>query len=234
MIRHIKDGLGLEIRRADSLQELKQMLEKNNHTHLFIAEWEYGMDRDYFEQIAGQVYVIVIADRSFRLPQGSKVHVLQKPVYIMSVVNLLYATVPGQSHKMVEKKLTFTNVRALVVDDDNMNLVVAKGILKSYGIVAETCLSGAAALERCALEDYQIIFMDHMMPEMNGIEAMQRIRALRKGYYKTVPIVVLTANAVSGARDMFLRSGFDEFLAKPIEMLEMTRILKKMLLGGEN
>jgi CheY-like chemotaxis protein len=72
-----------------------------------------------------------------------------------------------------------------------------------------------------------------MMPEMNGVEAMRRIRALRKGYYKNIPIVVLTANAVSGAREMFLHDGFDEFLAKPIELLEMTRILKKML-GGDN
>jgi CheY-like chemotaxis protein len=75
--------------------------------------------------------------------------------------------------------------------------------------------------------------MDHMMPEINGLETMHRIRGLRKEYYKNIPIVVLTANAVSGAREMFLSKGFNEFLAKPIELLEMTRILKKML-GGDN
>jgi signal transduction histidine kinase/CheY-like chemotaxis protein len=233
MIRHIKEGLAFELYRADSLQELKQFLEKKDATHLFIAEWEYRMDRDYFDQIAKQIYVILFADRSFRLPEHSRIHVLQKPVYIMAVNNLLYATAPGQERKDIEEKLTFPNVRALVVDDDNMNLVVAKGILKSYGMEAETCLGGMAAIERCALEDYQIIFMDYMMPEMNGVEAMRRIRAVRKGYYKNIPIVVLTANAVSGAKEMFLSEGFDEFLAKPIEMLEMSRVLKKMLLREE-
>jgi CheY-like chemotaxis protein len=79
--------------------------------------------------------------------------------------------------------------------------------------------------------DYQIIFMDHMMPGMNGVEAMHRIRELRNGHYQNIPIVVLTANAVSGAREMFLGEGFDEFVAKPIELTSMTRLLRKMLKG---
>jgi CheY-like chemotaxis protein len=152
----------------------------------------------------------------------------------MAVVNLLYATAPGHEHSRIEQKITFPGVRALVVDDDNMNLVVAKGILKSYGIEADTCLSGSLAIERCSIENYQIVFMDHMMPEMDGVEAMKRIRGIRKGYYKSIPIVVLTANAVSGARDMFLSEGFDEFIAKPIELMEMTRVLKKCFIKGDD
>jgi CheY-like chemotaxis protein len=234
MIGHFREGLGLDIRRADSLEELKHIVDEGGITHLFVADWEYRMDRDYFERLAGQVSVNLFAGRDFRLPADSGIHILNKPVYIMSVVNHLYATAPGRNIQTAEQKITFSGVRALVVDDDNMNLVVARGILKSYGIQAEICLGGGAAVEKCSLEDYQIIFMDHMMPEMNGIETMHRIRALRRGYYKNIPIVVLTANAVSGAREMFLREGFDEFLAKPIELLEMTRVLKKMLLRGDN
>jgi CheY-like chemotaxis protein len=234
MIRNIRDGLGLELRRVSSLEELKQTMEQGGITHLFIADWEYRMDRDYFEELSKRVHISLFADWSFRLPEGSGVHVLYKPVYLMSVVNLLQAIAPGRAAKQTEEKLTFSGVRALVVDDDNMNLIVAKGILKSYGISSDTCLGGAAAIERCSQQDYQIILMDHMMQEMNGVEAMTRIRMLRKGHYKNVPIVVLTANAVSGAREMFLKEGFDEFLAKPIEMLEMTRILKKLLLRGED
>jgi CheY-like chemotaxis protein len=130
-----------------------------------------------------------------------------------------------------EEQLTFTDVKALVVDDDYMNLMVAKGILKSYGIAADTSLSGEKAIERCSFTDYQIIFMDHMMPGMNGVEAMHKIRELRNGHYKSIPIVALTANAVSGAREMFLGEGFDEFISKPIELTSMTRLLRKMLKG---
>jgi CheY-like chemotaxis protein len=103
--------------------------------------------------------------------------------------------------------------------------------LKSYGIVADTALSGEKALEKCSFTDYQIIFMDHMMPGMNGVDAMHKIRELRNGHYKSIPIVALTANAVSGAREMFLGEGFDEFISKPIELTSMTRLLRKMLKG---
>lgn len=238
MIRHIKNAFDFNISRADSLDSLKKMVAENPVTHVFVANWEYGMDRKYFEDLSKKVYTVVFADDSFTLPENSNVHVLRKPVYLLSVINLLNMTMPGtfEDGRMAEQeeKLHFDGVRALVVDDDSMNLVVADGILKTYGIEADTCLSGEHAIEKCAITDYQIIFMDHMMPGMNGVVAMQKIRELRNGHYKRIPIVVLTANAVSGAREMFLGEGFDEFISKPIEITAMSRILRKMLTEGEN
>jgi signal transduction histidine kinase/CheY-like chemotaxis protein len=235
MIRHFQTGLGLSIRQAQSLDELKTMVAEHAVTHVFVADWEYGMDKDYFEDMGKKVFTVVFADDSFSLPEGSAVHVLRKPVYLLGVVNLLNATMPGTFREKIvqtdEEQLTFTDVKALVVDDDYMNLMVAKGILKSYGIAADTSLSGEKAIERCSFTDYQIIFMDHMMPGMNGVEAMHKIREQRNGHYKSIPIVALTANAVSGAREMFLGEGFDEFISKPIELTSMTRLLRKMLKG---
>lgn len=238
MVGHIKNTIGLNIHRADSLDALKKIVEEKSVTHVFVANWEYGMDRQYFEDLSKNVFVIVFADTSFVLPKSSNVHVLRKPVYTMAVVNLLNATMPGtfaENRKdKEEKSLCFTDVKALVVDDDQMNLMVAKGVLKTYGIEADTCLSGEHAIEKCIFTDYQIIFMDHMMPGMNGIVAMQKIRELRNGHYKQIPMVALTANAVSGAREMFLGEGFDEFVSKPIELTTMTRVLRKVLGGGES
>lgn len=238
MIGHIKNAFDFNISRADSLDSLKKMVAENPVTHVFVANWEYGMDRKYFEDLSKKVYTVVFADDSFTLPENSNVHVLRKPVYLLSVINLLNMTMPGtfkdERKAEQEEKLHFDGVRALVVDDDSMNLVVADGILKTYGIEADTCLSGEHAIEKCVITDYQIIFMDHMMPGMNGVVAMQKIRELRNGHYKHIPIVVLTANAVSGAREMFLGEGFDEFISKPIEITAMSRVLRKMLTGGEN
>ncbi|MGN0277794.1 MAG: ATP-binding protein [Lachnospiraceae bacterium] len=238
MIGHIKNAFDFNISRADSLDSLKKMVAENPVTHVFVANWEYGMDRKYFEDLSKKVYTVVFADDSFTLPENSNVHVLRKPVYLLSVINLLNMTMPGTfkdgRNAEQEEKLHFDGVRALVVDDDSMNLVVADGILKTYGIEADTCLSGEHAIEKCVITDYQIIFMDYMMPGMNGVVAMQKIRELRNGHYKHIPIVVLTANAVSGAREMFLGEGFDEFISKPIEITAMSRVLRKMLTGGEN
>ncbi len=238
MVGHIKSGLGLNISQVDSLDALKKIVETNPLTHVFVSSWEYEMDRHYFEDLSKKIFTVVFADDTFILPKNSNIHILRKPVYVMAVVNLLNAIVPGtfgQNRKEEEEKdLHFTDISALVVDDDHMNLMVAKGVLDTYGIEADTCLSGELAIEKCSFTDYQIIFMDHMMPGMNGIVAMQKIRELRNGHYRNIPIIALTANAVSGAREMFLKEGFDEFVSKPIELAEMSRTLRKVLKGGKS
>jgi CheY-like chemotaxis protein len=118
-------------------------------------------------------------------------------------------------------------VKALVVDDVPTNLAVAQGLLSIYEIGVDTCPGGAEAIEAVAVRDYDIVFMDHMMPGMDGIEATAAIRALEGEYYKKLPIIALTANAISGIREMFLENGFDDFLSKPIEIIKLNEILEK-------
>jgi CheY-like chemotaxis protein/HPt (histidine-containing phosphotransfer) domain-containing protein len=130
-----------------------------------------------------------------------------------------------------------------VVDDIATNLKVAEGLLSPYRAQVDTCLSGFDAVEMAKRNHYDIILMDHMMPEMDGIEATAAIRkweqeqaqANRSGEFseKTprsakqteVPIIALTANAVSGMREMFLANGFNDFLAKPIDISKMDEAL---------
>ena len=78
-------------------------------------------------------------------------------------------------------------------------------------------------------KDIDIVFMDHMMPEMDGVEATKEIRGMDDRYYKNVPIIALTANAVNGVRDMYIKAGFDDFIAKPIELSALDRVLKMWL-----
>jgi CheY-like chemotaxis protein/HPt (histidine-containing phosphotransfer) domain-containing protein len=110
-----------------------------------------------------------------------------------------------------------------------MNLMVAKELFKDYGMEVTTALSGIEAIDICGKERFDIIFMDHMMPDMDGIETMKKIRELESGIGKGFTIVALTANAVSGAREMFINEGFDGFVAKPVDSLELERVLKRVL-----
>lgn len=121
----------------------------------------------------------------------------------------------------------------LVVDDEPMNLIVAEGILSDYGMKVETAQSGAEAIERVRSAHYDLIFMDHMMPVMDGVEAAHRIRDILLTQERTTRIIALTANAVSGAKEMFLREGFDEFVAKPIVRTELERALKNLRPGTQ-
>jgi CheY-like chemotaxis protein/HPt (histidine-containing phosphotransfer) domain-containing protein len=114
--------------------------------------------------------------------------------------------------------------KVLVVDDMETNLYVAKGFLVPYGLKVETALSGTEAVKKIERGDeYDIVFMDHMMPEMDGIETVKQIR--EKGYTK--PILALSANAVVGQADIFMANGFDGFISKPIDIRELNAALNK-------
>jgi signal transduction histidine kinase/DNA-binding response OmpR family regulator len=116
--------------------------------------------------------------------------------------------------------------RILIVDDVQTNLYVAKGLMSPYGLSIETALSGFEAVEKIKNgATFDIIFMDHYMPKMDGIEATKIIRGL--GY--TRPIVALTANALAGQAEMFMENGFDGFISKPIDIRQLNVSLNKLV-----
>jgi CheY-like chemotaxis protein len=117
------------------------------------------------------------------------------------------------------------------VDDISTNLRVAKELMAPYNMNIQTCLSGREAIVLLKDNRYEIIFMAHMMPGMDGIETTALIRSIdpKDEYFKKLPIIALTANAVSGQREIFLEKGINDFLAKPIEIQKLDEILKKWL-----
>ena len=143
---------------------------------------------------------------------------------------------PGQIPKMEEICMIVADpsIRVLVVDDNPLNLKIANIYLSKFQIKAEFAEGGAEALEMIKKNKYDLIFMDHMMPVMDGLEATSIIRTMNTGeWYKTVPIVALTANAVEGTRELFLRMGMNDFISKPIELKELNRVLTKWLPPGK-
>jgi PAS domain S-box-containing protein len=131
------------------------------------------------------------------------------------------------SQKLVKIDLSYAKV--LVVDDIVTNLDVAAGILGSYKLHVDCLTSGPAAIERIQAGKpvYNAIFMDHMMPGMDGIETVDRIRALGTEYAKKIPIIALTANAIKGTEKIFFEHDFQAFITKPIDLTEMDTVLKK-------
>jgi PAS domain S-box-containing protein len=129
------------------------------------------------------------------------------------------------------QRITFTAPEAevLVVDDFPSNLMVAEGLLMPYRVRVFTCLNGREAAALARERPFDLVLMDHMMPEMDGVEATHAIRAMDPEYCRTMPIVALTANAVSGMSEMFLANGFNDFLSKPIEMSKLDAVLKKWI-----
>ena len=154
-----------------------------------------------------------------------------------TIVKVIVPMVLGDVTKIKDRDRTIKSgvlyapeAKVLVVDDNEYNLKVGVGLLETYGIIPKTATSGMASIEEVSKNSFDLIFMDHMMPEMDGIEAVREIRKLeRSGKRSHVPIIALTANVIGGAREMFLENGFDAFLAKPINIHELTEILKTLL-----
>jgi len=135
----------------------------------------------------------------------------------------------ARNAKLIRIKLPYAKV--LVVDDVQTNLDVARGMLKPYEMQVDCVISGQEAIDAIRDEKvrYNAIFMDHMMPEMDGIEATQLIRAIGTEYAKTIPIIALTANAIVGNEEMFLQSGFQGFLSKPIDIMRLDMEIRRWL-----
>lgn len=119
--------------------------------------------------------------------------------------------------------------KVLAVDDNVTNIKVIQGILSMYQIRVDTATSGQECLEKLEKNHYHIILMDQMMPIMDGIETTKRIREFSDKSVRDIPVIALTANAIRGAREMFLENGFQDYISKPMEIAVLEKILRKYL-----
>lgn len=127
------------------------------------------------------------------------------------------------------QSFTAPDAQLLVVDDTEMNLTVVKSLLKQTCVQIDTAESGLETLEKVKEKRYDIIFLDHRMPNMDGIETFEAMKTLEGNLNKETPVIALTANAVSGAKEEYVSHGFTDYLSKPINGLELEKVLEYYL-----
>ena len=232
MATNLAVGIRVQLYPAETIKEIENLRKKLNVSYIFMGQEEYEENPEYFDEMSrGDIVVAVSAALGFKPNPGSGVIVMPKPLYAypaIRVINEGYnaGDLATASHS---ERPTFKNVRALVVDDEPMNLVVATGLFREYEMQIETAESGKEAIIKFRTGEYDVVFMDHMMPEMDGVEAMKLIKAAAAEMNKNVIMIALTANAVSGAREMFINEGFDGFIAKPINIADFERVMLREL-----
>lgn len=158
------------------------------------------------------------------------VYVMNKPLYSLNFCQVVNRESSSAATGTVDV-LNFTAPAAniLIVDDNEMNLKVAVGLLEPLQMQIDLADSGKTALSMIQKKRYDLIFMDHMMPVMDGVETTQTLRAMEGEYYQTVPVIALTANVITEAQETFKQAGMNDFAAKPIKMKEICAVLRKWL-----
>ncbi|MCR5233409.1 MAG: response regulator [Lachnospiraceae bacterium] len=231
MAVNVAQGLKCPLYSAETVKEVERLMHRLNVTHIFMGREEYELNQKFFDDLAGQgITVAVSAFDDFIKPEGSRIVLLPKPLYGFTITRLLNGAVNTDEELSNERgKVLFEGLKVLIVDDEPMNLVVAAGLFGDYRMITEVAGSGMEAVKKYQDKDYDVIFMDHMMPEMDGVEAMKRLRDVARNKGSNPLIVALTANVVSGAREMFINEGFDGFVAKPIELSDFERVMKNIL-----
>jgi len=233
------------------------------HNKLLEGKWDYVFAEEDLAHTSQHIIstreldtkVVMMTDsyKTNRAKSGKDFSTLIMPAYFTSVVIALNngSTVYFANNLHIDQFIA-PEANILLVDDIYTNLKVGEGLLKLYHVNVTLCTSGKEAIEAVKSKDYDVILMDHMMPEMDGIEAVKIIRGLDSAdsvnsadsadsnettipaessikSYSTIPIIALTANAIVGAREMFLQNGFDDFISKPIDITKLNGILAKWI-----
>ena len=209
-------GRGIKPDKIDKLFTKFQRLEEDKNTTLEGTGLGLAITKSLVEMMGGKIVV------QSKYGSGSKftVYLEQKIVKMIE----------DKKQEVEEVKNTddydFLDKRILVVDDNLLNIKVATRLLKNYKLNLDTALSGVECLEKVKDNNYDLILMDDMMPGMSGVETLQELK--KDKLFKT-PVVILTANAISGMKEKYLDSGFNDYLAKPIDKLELARVLNEYL-----
>ncbi len=232
LIDELGPGLHTDIKLYGTMEELKKAAAENNFTHLFAAREEYVSEADFFSKASEKTEIIVVQDRTDAVDVPDGIKCMYKPFYILSVAAVFnHENILTNLNDRRNSNIRFVapKARILVVDDNPINLKVAVGLMRPYHMQVITADSAKAAVSLLRSKDFHIVFMDHMMPETDGVEATKIIREMGDEYYRKLPIIALTANAVNGVREMFINAGMNDFIAKPIELSALDRTLKTWL-----
>ena len=156
---------------------------------------------------------------------------LRKPFDIFRIRKAIFDPDVAKIIEPQEQKVSFRNVRVAVVDDNKVNLKVTATLLRDFHVIPEAFASGASALKALEMgREYDVIFMDHMMPEMDGVEAAKRIRSMGTDYTDKAIIIALTANAIEGVEKEYLEAGMNDCLFKPVSSDQLKEKLLKYVL----
>ncbi|MDR2141152.1 MAG: response regulator [Deltaproteobacteria bacterium] len=215
-------GIGIKPENFDSLfRDFVRLVEDSSNRYVEGTGLGLAIVRNLCHQMRGEVSV------ESEYGQGSKfTAVIEQGVVDSTPVGIVSES-PHDDNTPLTPTFQAPGLRVLVVDDVKVNLMVAKGLLAPYKTQVSTCQSGLEAVELAGEYKFDLIFIDHMMPGIDGIETLRRIREMDRGCKEKPVAIAFTANAVAGVKEMLLSKGFDDFISKPIDSEQFLSLMER-------
>lgn len=200
-----------------------------------ILLYSYKKSKKEVESLNLPFRTIAIAEYNTVIPKDDQNNVLVKPIDIIKIRRIVFDRMydivfKERLAKGKDNQFDLSNAHIALVDDNKVNLRIEAALLKDFNVKIEAFTSGSAILKAYSLgRRYDIIFMDHMMPEVDGIETAKRIRNLPENAGRTVKIIALTANVIQGVENEYIAAGMDDWLFKPVKQEQLKGMILKHL-----
>lgn len=229
------EKLGIPYTRLDDLKDIEAVKDKilavmDRKPYLFVDK--LAIEEALFEFIKENPSLTAVSIASYGYSAESE---LPNMMYVKKPVSAMMIAAIYNNEEYIDEQVgddiydfIAETAKVLIVDDNAVNLTVAEGLLEPLGMDIDTATGGKEAVDMISQTSYDLILMDHMMPEIDGVETTHIIRRFHREY-DSVPIIALTANAVGGAKDMFIQEGMNDFIAKPIEVHVLVSKVKQWL-----
>ncbi len=226
-ILDILQMMSINCEQVDNTMSLGSLLNYGNYTNVFMDYKEYCNNREVLSRYPN-VSTIVVQQRNEPVIYADNVVPLRAPLYCVNVIRALDNMIfHDDEHSRID--FTTSEATALVVDDNEVNLRVAQGLLESYNIKCSTATSGIQCLNILKEERFDIIFLDHMMPVMDGMETLRQMRNMNNRSIDDTPVIALTASVEDGIKEKFLEAGFTGYISKPINIGQLEEVLKEFI-----
>jgi signal transduction histidine kinase/CheY-like chemotaxis protein len=220
-------NLAIPVDRVDNHTDFESLFLNGMYNFVFVSTQASDATK---ELVRDKAKLALLADSSEIVTALRTIPVISMPAHTISIANVLNGITVKEKIERSKTRFVAPDAKLLVVDDIVTNLNVVKGLLADYKMQIDVCTSGMQAIDMLENDmSYDLVFLDHMMPEMDGMECISIIRAKPADYYKRLPIIALTANAVSGMREMYLQANFSDYLSKPIEISRLDEIIRKWI-----
>jgi signal transduction histidine kinase/CheY-like chemotaxis protein len=225
------ENLGVPCKLVSDGKAYRQALDEESFDFIFVASALFDKAREQIIDRGIDTTLALLAEAGEVIARRN-VRFIAMPAHVLSIANVLNNVEELRTYNAAESgnvRFTYPSAHVLIVDDIKTNLIVTEGLLAPYAMKIDTCLNGSESIRLVQAHHYDLMLVDHMMPGMDGIEVLKVIRALPGEYFQTLPIVILTANAIVGMRDMFLKAGFNDYISKPIDITKLNEIVDRWI-----